>query len=104
MVKKILAAVLSILALLSVMTAVVYATGVEKQQAALALDAADDDLTVPSTETTEPGVTRPEWADQFESFWKVFYPIFDLLYKNGFVLLSQGLATAVNFIITSLFS
>jgi uncharacterized membrane protein len=121
--KKILAAVLSVCTLLSVMTAVVYATNADNQPipaiAALAAEdstgstattvtttattATAESLSVPPVSTTEPGVTQPEWAERFDSFWKVFYPVFDMLYKSGFVVLSQLLAQFVNFIITSLF-
>lgn len=96
--KKTLAIVLSILALLSVMTLVAYSiNSAEAQQ--YAGPTVLTDTTVPTQTETEPG-----FADKFTEFWQRFYPIFDAVYKNGFVVLTQFLSWIVNIILGSVFA
>jgi hypothetical protein len=87
------------------MTAVVYAAHAENAVAAQGyLDGADEEVSEETTEATVPGVTVPEWASKFQDFWKIAYPIFDMLYKSGFVMLSQIMAQVVNWFIMGLFA
>ena len=100
--KKTLAIVLSILALLSVMTLVAYAIN-----SAEATQYAADDMTVPSDTTGTTGTTEPtnsSWLDKFADFWASFYPIFDSVYKGGFVVLTQILSWIVSIVLGSVFA